>query len=170
MDYLTVGEILKAQGISGEVKVRALTTDSERFRKLRVLYIDEKPFRMLGLRIDGEYVYIKLQGVEDRNAAELLRGKFLCIDRVHALALDEGEYFISDLIGCEVVTEDGETLGKINDVSQNSGSVDVISALAPSGKEFRFPFLNRIVSAVDTENKKFVVIRKLLDGVCVYDD
>ncbi len=170
MDYITVGEIIKAQGIGGEVKVRPLTADIERFRKLRVLYAEEKPYRIMGLRLDRDYAYIKLQGVDTRNAAEELRGKFLQIDRINAVDLEEDEYFISDLIGCGIFTEENILLGKITDVSQSSGSVDVISARSPQGKEFRFPFLKRIVVGVDVAQKRFAVMRKLLEEVCVYDD
>ena len=84
--------------------------------------------------------------------------------------LDEGEYFIADLLGCEVITEMGEVLGVIFDISQDSGSVDVISARTEDGKEFRFPFLNRIVDNVNVAEKHFTVIKRLLDEVCVYDD
>lgn len=170
MEYITVGEIVRAHGIIGEVKVKPLTADAERFEKLRVLYIGDKPYKILGLRIDKDYVYIKLQGIDDRNAAEKLRGKFLQIDRINAVELDENEYFIADLIGCEVNDDCGETLGKIADITQNGGAVDVITVKMPSGKECRFPFLNRVVSCVDISRKKFIVIRKLLDEVCVYDD
>ncbi len=170
MDYITVGEILKAQGIAGEVKVKPFTQSGERFKKLRVLYIDNRPYKIMGLRVERDCVYIKLQGVDDRNAAEALRGKHLLIDRVNAVDLDEGEYFIADLIGCEVVCEKGEVMGTITDVSQYGGSADVITARNSAGKEFRFPFLNRLVSNVDIAEKKFNVIKKLLDEVCVYDD
>lgn len=170
MDYITVGEIVKAQGISGEIKVKPLTDNAERFKKLRVLYVDLKPFKVLGLRIDRGFVFLRLQGVDDRNAAESLRGKFLQIDRVNAVDLDESEYFIADLIGCKLCTESGEVLGEITDVFQNSGVVDVINVRGVDGKELRFPFLNRIVCAVNVEQKKFTVYRKLLDEVCVYDD
>lgn len=169
MDYITVGEIIKAQGIVGEVKVKPLTDDSGRFEKLRVLYIDGKPLRVLGLRVERNYVYIKLQGVDDRNAAELLRGKFLQIDRVNAVDLDDDEYFIADLIGCDVVA-DGCGLGRITDVFQYGGAADVITARALNGKEFRFPFLKRIVESVDIAGKKFNVKKECLDEVCVYDD
>lgn len=169
MDFITVGEILKAQGILGEVKVRPLTANAERFKKLRVVYVEDKPYKILGLRVDRDYVYIKLQGIDDRNSAESLRGKFLCIDRVNAIDLDDGEYFIADLIGCELVYEDGCVVGKISDVMQNNGPVDVICVKC-GNREMRFPFLNRIVAGVDISAKKFTVIKKLLDEVCVYDD
>lgn len=170
MDYITVGEIVKAQGILGEVKVKPLTASAERFKKLRVLYVDDKPFKVLGLRIERDHVFLKLQGVDDRNAAESLRGKFLCIDRVHAVDLEDGEYFIADLLGCALVTETGDVLGEITDVAQDTGTADVITARAPNGKELRFPFLNRIVASVDVGQKKFTVYKALLQEVCVYDD
>ena len=170
MDYITVGEIVKAQGIRGEIKVKPLTNDIARFRKLRVLYVDEKPYKVLGLRLEREFAYVTLQGIEDRNAAECLRGKFLRIDRVNAVDLDDDEYFIADLLGCAVVTEAGEVLGEITDIAQNAGAADVITARTSEGKELRFPFLNRIVCRVDTVQKKFVVEKKRLNEVCVYDD
>lgn len=170
MDYITVGEVVKAQGIMGEIKVKPLTDNVERFKKLRVLYADGKPFKVLGLRIDRGFVFLRLQGVDDRNAAEELRGKFLQIDRVNAVDLDESEYFIADLIGCKLCTEDGDVLGEITDIFQNSGVVDVINVRGNDGKELRFPFLNRIVCEINIEQKKFTVYRKLLDEVCVYDD
>ncbi len=170
MDQITVGEIVKAQGIAGEVKVKPLTDSAERFKKLRVLYIDDKPFKILGLRVEREHVFVKLQGVDDRNAAESLRGKFLCIDRVHAVDLDEGEYFIADLLGCRLLSDTGEILGEIIDIAQNTGTADVITARGGNGKELRFPFLNRLVAGVDVTKKTFTVYKHLLDEVCVYDD
>lgn len=170
MDYITVGEIVKAQGISGDVKVKTLTAEPERFHKLRVLYIDGKPYKVLRLRVEREFAYVKLQGVDDRTTAEALRGKFLQIDRINAVDLDEDEYFIADMIGCAVVTPEGRTLGTITDVSQYGGAADVITARKPNGAEFRFPFLNRITKEVDVAGKRFVVYEDKLDEVCVYDD
>ncbi|MDE6398482.1 MAG: ribosome maturation factor RimM, partial [Clostridiales bacterium] len=119
MEYITVGEIVKAQGIRGELKVKPLTNDIARFRKLRMLYVDEKPYKVLGLRLERDSAFIMLQGVDDRTAAERLRGKFLQIDRVNAVDLADDEYFIADLLGCAVVTDAGEILGDIIDIAQN---------------------------------------------------
>lgn len=170
MEYITVGEIVKAQGIAGEIKVKTLTDSPERFRKLRVLYLDERPYKVLGLRLDRDFAYLKLQGIDDRNAAEGLRGKFVQIDRVHAVDLEEDEYFIADLIGCEVQDDSGAILGKIVDLSQTGGAVDVIEAISTRGGAFRFPFLRRVILHVDVKAKRFVVDRNALDEVCVYDD
>lgn len=169
MDYITVGEIVRAQGIAGEVKIKPLTASNERFKKLRVLYVDEKPLRVLGLRIDRDYVYVKLQGIDDRNAAEALRGKFVTIDRINAVELDDGEFFIADLIGCRLQTENGEVLGTVTDVLQH-GAADVLCARGENGKEFRFPFLKRLLREADMERKLITLDAEKLGEVCVYDD
>lgn len=169
MEYITVGEIVRAQGIAGEIKVKPLTASCERFRKLRVLYVDEKPFRVLGLRIDRGYAFLKLQGIDDRNAAESLRGKFITIDRVNAVDLDEGEFFIADLIGCTLLTEKGAVLGKVTDVLQH-GAADVLCAVNSERKEFRFPFLKRLLLGADMQEKTITLDSEKLQEVCVYDD
>ncbi len=169
MDFLVVGEILRPQGILGELKVKTLTATPTRFSKLRVLYIDERPYRVLGLRLDRDYAFVRLQGIEDRNAAESMRGKFLCIDRVNAVSLDEDEFFIADLIGCRLQTQNGAVLGSITQVLQH-GAADVICACDEKGKEFRFPFLKRLLCGVDVEHKTVTVFVEKLREVCVYDD
>ena len=67
--YITIGVIIKAQGIKGEIKVRPLTDDSSRFFKLKIVYISGIPYRIRDIRID-RFVYLKLDGVDDRNAAQ----------------------------------------------------------------------------------------------------
>ena len=110
--YLAVGEVLKPQGISGEVKVRPITNDPMRFEDAKELYLEENgaysPIQARFVRFDGSAVYLRLQGVEDRNAAETLRGRLLYVDRAHAVNLGEDENFIVDLIGLR--GEDSEAI------------------------------------------------------------
>lgn len=168
MDYIVVGEVLKPQGIKGELKVRPLTDDAARFRKLRTVYFDDIPYKIASCRIDS-FVYVKLDGIDTRNAAESFVGKQLKIDRIHAVSPKEGSYFIVDLIGCRIVGRSGVLLGTIRDID-NFGSADVITAHTADKKVFRFPFLNRIVSDVDIESKTVTVIEKELEAVSVYED
>ncbi len=168
MDYITIGEVLKPQGIRGEIKVRPLTADSSRYKKLRVVYVDNKSYKITSMRFDFNAVYLKLLGVDDRNTAELFRGKEICIDRVNAVSVDDGEYFITDVIGCKVVTENGDILGEITDILQY-GAADVICAVNDK-TTFRFPFLLKVVKDVLIAEKKFVVYADKFSGVCVYDD
>lgn len=168
MDYIVVGEVLKPQGIKGELKVRPFTDDSARFRKLRTVYFGDVPYKINSCRIDG-FVYIKLDGVDTRNAAENFVGKEVKIDRIHAVSPKEGSYFIVDLIGCDLKNDSGVTLGRIKDID-NFGAADVITVETPEKKVFRFPFLNRIISNVDIDSKTISVVEKELSAVSVYED
>ncbi|MDE7395863.1 MAG: PRC-barrel domain-containing protein, partial [Clostridiales bacterium] len=100
---------------------------------------------------------------------ESLRCKFLTIDRVNAVDLDEGEFFIADLIGCTLFTEKGDALGKVTDVLQH-GAVDVLCAVDSENKEFRFPFLKRLLLGADMQAKTIMLDGEKLQEVCVYDD
>ncbi len=167
MDYLTVGEIIKAQGVRGELKVRSLTDDSLRFKKLKIVYIDNRPYKISSVRVADGFVFLCFENCSDRDQALSLVGKELKIDRVNAVELEDGRYFIADLLGCSVTDEDGAVLGVIKDVS-GYGAADVITA-ENNGKEFRFPFLKRLVVCVDVEKKIFKVYKDKLSEVCVYD-
>jgi len=164
---LFVGEILKPQGIKGAVKVRPLTDDIRRFELLKSVSVDGRSFSVQSVRVSGGFVVLQLFGISDRNAAELLRGKFLEIERSEADVPKDG-YLIADIIGCALTDEKGKKLGVITNV-ESFGAADVITARF-EGKEFRFPFLERIVEKIDVSAKVFCVHRRQWKGVTVYDD
>lgn len=165
MAFITIGEILKAQGIKGEIKIKPLTDDIERFKKLKVVYVDGVPYKISSKREDGKFVYLGLFGVEDRNAAELLAKKNLDIDEVNAVQPEEGAFFIRDIIGCKVIEGDN-ILGEITDVLQY-GAADVFEIQGQ--KKILFPFLNRCIENIDIANKQ-VLVNSGFYGVAVYED
>ncbi len=167
MDYITVGEILKPQGIKGAVKVKPLTDDPKRFERLKLVYIDSRPYPITSVIINGGFVVLTFAGIDDRNAAELLRGKLLEIDRVNAVDPGEG-YLVADIIGCTLTDERGRILGEITDVDA-FGAADVITGRTKT-REFRFPFLNKIVFKIAVAEKRFMVYKKLWEEVTVFDD
>lgn len=167
-DYITIGQIVRAAGIRGEVKVKPLTDDPNRFKQLKTVYIVEKPYRIEALRLDGDFVYLRFGGVSDRNTAETLKDEFIGIDRVNSVPLAEGSYFIADVIGCKLYTSDGETVGKVTEVNQY-GAADVFTAF-DGVKTVRFPFLKRMIVKVDVENGVIIVDKKTFDEVSVCDD
>ena len=118
--YLMIGEITKPQGVRGEVKVRPCTCDAERFEGLETVYVEKDggyaPLSIRVNRVGGDAVFMNVEGVEDRDAAEKLRGTLLYIDRAHAVVLDEDTTFLADLYGLRGVVDDGRDLGKIVDV------------------------------------------------------
>lgn len=155
-----IGTILAASGIRGEVKVRSWSDVPGRFEVLSVVHVgrDEssvREFRVRGAKEGHDIVRLHLEGCDDRNAAEALRGLHLYV-RVDAMAAPpEGRYFIHDLIGCEVRDMDGHPRGIVKDVMLlPANDVYVVDA---RGSEVLLPAVPAIVHSVDTTNKRIVV-------------
>ena len=167
MDKILVATISRPQGIKGELKINPITDDVNRFKKLKEVYIDGIARKILGIRINGVEVYIYLNNVIDRNGAELLRGKEIFIDKKDA-DIREGRYLISDVIGCEIVS-DGKVLGILKEVLQYS-SVDTYLAKDPKNKIFMFPALDDVIIEIDIVNKKITLNQKRFLEVVSYED
>ena len=165
---LKIGLIVKPQGIKGELKVQPLTDDINRFNNLKEVIIDDKTYRVEKSIIGGNTVFITLFGISDRNVAETFRGKFLSVTRENALPLKEGRYFIVDIVGCKVVTDEGIVVGEVTDVT--SARTDIFTLKTADGKVCRFPFLKELIVKVDVENKNIVLKGKRLNEVTVYED
>lgn len=165
MERLVIGEVLKPQGIRGEIKIKTYTDFPEDVKEFGSVYIDGKEYKILSFRAQGDsFAFLGLRGIPDRNTAELLRGKLIEGDRESAPELEEGTYYIVDILGLETVTEDGESLGTVVDVSSFATEVYTIEK---SGKKILFPAVKGVVLKVDMENKKLVVDKKRFFEVCV---
>lgn len=164
-EFLKVGQIVKPRGIKGEVKAVPLTDDAERFFSLKSAYIDGAAYKV-EKTIVADGVYIKLFGIEDRNAAELLRGKFICVKREDAVSLKENSYFIADLIGSGIFTESGK-IGTLSDIT--SAKTDIFTVDTVDGNRLRFPFLKDLIIKIDPEKKEIVLKEKRLEEVGVYE-
>ena len=162
-----IGEVLKPQGIKGELKIRPLTDDATRFKKLKSVIIDGDTFTVTNAKITPDSVFLSILGVNDRNTAELFRGKFLRIKREDNNCLEEGRYFIVDIIGCSIIL-DGKEIAKITEVT--SARTDIITAISGENKVIRFPFLKDAVVKVDIENKIFQVDSKRFKEIALYED
>ena len=171
-NYLVIGEIVKPQGVRGEVKLRPITCDVERFNGLAQAYFrrgeDFIPVHIRASRRAQEAVFLTLEGVEDRDAAEKLRGEFLYIDRENALELGEDENFIVDLLGCRATDTDGREIGMLTDVMQPGGN-DVYVFEGPLG-EVLVPALKSVVLRVDVREKTILLDAKRLGEVAVFDE
>lgn len=163
-DTLTVGVVLKPQGIRGELKVKPYTDTAEDFAAFRRVFLDGEEYKVLSVRTGGGAVFLGLRGVADRNAAELLRGKEVVIPRSEAPEPEEGRYYVADLLGCDIVTEGGKVLGKLKDVRQ--ASTDVYT-LFDGSRDILFPVADGVVVAVDVENGTIIVNEKRFYEVAV---
>ena len=161
---LTIGQISKPQGICGEVKVKPYTDSAEDFTSLRRIFLDGTEYKVLSVRCAPDAVFLNLRGIADRNAAELLRGKEVVIPRDEAPELEEGVYYIADILGSEVVTEEGELLGTLKDVRRAATDIYTIER---DGKEIMFPVAEGVVLDVDPENLRIIVDKKRYEEVAV---
>jgi 16S rRNA processing protein RimM len=147
-DRIKVGKITTAVGIKGEVKVYPYTDSAKRFEELEGVYADDTFMKIENVRYQKNLVILKFQGVNDRNTAESLRDRFLCIDRSELRELDEDEYFIFDLIGMEAVDQDNVHIGVVTDVIQNTAQ-DLYEIKKDDGKKYLVPAVYEIVTDID---------------------
>lgn len=166
MDRLLIGEVLKPQGIRGELKIKTFTDQPEDVKKFGTVYVDGKPYKILSFRVgtDG-MAYIGLRGIPDRNAAELFRGKKLEGAREDAPELEEGRYYIVDIIGLSCETEEGEFLGTVTDIKNLASDVYTIEK---DGKSILFPVVKNVIVDIDLQNKKVVVDKSVFEEIAVY--
>ena len=173
-EYLLIGEVLKPQGVRGLVKVRPETDDPARFLQLETVYLKSgdqyRPIAITNIecRTDG-FVYCVLDHADDRDQAEKQRGLLLYVDRAHAVELAEGQYFISDLLECQVRDQKGNALGVIEDVLQ-PGANDVYQVKCPNGRRMYLPVLPFVIKAVDVKAGVIVVDGERLPEVAVFED
>ncbi len=164
---IELGEIIKAQGIRGEVKVKPLVRDSSLFKTLRVLTVDGIPFKAESVSVRNGFVYCLFSGVNDRNRAEMLVGKKIRTDTDLLPPLKEGEYYIADLLGKDLYLSDGTYAGKVLSV-ENYGSADIITV---SGERtVRFPFLKKLGLVFDSGSGRITVDSGSFQEVAVYED
>ena len=166
MNRLIIGEVLKPQGIRGELKVKTFTDYPENVKEFGTVYIDDTPYKILSFRVgpDGA-AYMSLRGIPDRNAAELFRGKTLEGDREDAPPLEEGRHYIVDILGLSCETEEGEVLGTVKHIANLSSDVYTIEK---NGKDILFPSVNDVIVKVDIPGGKIVVNKKKFDEIAVY--
>ena len=157
---LEVGQIVNTFGIKGEVKVMPFTDDITRFDDLEKVYVktkkEEKLYKIQNVRYHKNMVLIKFENIETPEQAELLRNAFLEIDREDAIPLEEGTYYIADLIGMEVYSDDGNKLGIVEDI-YNTGANDIYVVKNDLGKQILLPGTKEVIKEVNLDTEKITV-------------
>ena len=166
MKNLEIGQIVNTFGIKGFVKVNPWVNDVTRFDDLKKVYIkirkELKALEIEEVKYHKNQVLLKFKGVETVEQAEMLRNAILEIDRKDAIPLEEGEYFIADLLESEVYTDEGEKLGILEDIF-NTGSNDIYVVKNELGKSILLPRIKDVFKEIDVENKKIIV--HLIEGL-----
>ena len=155
-----VGVITSTHGVRGEVKVFPTTDDPARFKKLKQVILDtgkeDMELEITGVKFFKNMVILKFKGIDDMDTANKYRQKSLYVTRENAVKLEKNEYFIADLIGLAVSSEEGEDLGFINDVLQ-TGANDVYVIKKTGEEDLLVPAMKDCVKEVDIEGGKMVV-------------
>ncbi len=158
--YLEIGQIVNTFGIKGMVKIKPFTDDINRFDRLETIYIDnkkvKKEYKIEEVKYHKDMVLMKLEGVNTVEQAEDLRQSYLLVDRDKEEPLEDGVYYIVDLLGLEVYTDEGQLLGKVDDIF-NTGSNDIYVVKDELGKQILLPGIPDVLKDVDLEKGKITV-------------
>ncbi|MBN1487659.1 MAG: 16S rRNA processing protein RimM [Anaerolineae bacterium] len=157
--YLAIGRVLRPHGIRGELRMEVLTDypDGVKHRKYLYLGPSHRRYVLEQVRQQRDVMLVKLEGCDDRNMAEALRGQLVEVAIEDAIPLEEGEYYAYQFIGVAVETEDGEPLGEVVDVlSLPKGANDVLIIHGPSG-EILLPIIEGVFIDLDFEAARLVV-------------
>ena len=156
--YLEIGKITNTHGVMGEVRVQPWADSPDFLCKFKTLYVDSShwPIKVERARVHKNMVILKFDGVDTMNEVEGWRQKDLLITRDQAVPLQEDEFFITDLIGLTVVTDEGDTLGTLTDVME-TGANDVYCVKTPEGKELLLPAIHDCILDVDLDKEEMLV-------------
>lgn len=160
IERLQVGVITQTHGIRGEVKVFPTTDDVNRFKKLKEVVLDNEKEQLTmtiaGVKFFKQYVILKFKGYDSINEIEKYKGARLFVSRDKAVKLQKDEYFIADLIGMQIITEDGAPFGFLKNVL-TTGANDVYVVETPEEKEVLLPAIKECVKNIDMENSLITV-------------
>jgi len=155
-----IGYVLKAQGVKGEIKVDPVSSDLERYTHLDTVHINGKnineTFPIQRVRISDRYVFFKIRGIENRDDATALSGAELLIGEADLLKPSAGEYFIHDLVGCRVYSEEGSLIGQLQEVVQLISN-DIWIIKDENQREILIPAIQDVIRQVDVSDKKITV-------------
>lgn len=156
--FLETGKITGTHGIRGEMRLQPWSDSPQFVTNLKRLYLDDKGDKYIDVahaRAHGNMVILKASGVDTIEEAEKMRGKVVYASR-DDMPLDDGKYFVSELIGCEVSDADsGEVYGKLTDVSV-TGANDVWH-IDVNGREVLIPAIPDVVVSVDVKDEKITI-------------
>lgn len=163
---LQVGAVTSTHGLTGEVKVFPTTDDPKRFKKLKQVLLDTGkdmlPLEVEHVKFFKNMVILKFKGYDRIEDIMGFKGKNLYVTRENAVRLKKDEYFIADLIGMKVYTEDEAYLGELTEVI-TTGANDVYTVRMENGKDVLIPAIGQCILDVDVEHETMQV--HLLEGL-----
>jgi len=158
-----VGKIVNTHGIKGELKILSATDFPElRFEKgSELLFVDPDGKQQVEAEVESSREHkgmfiVKFKGFSDINQVEKYKGWSVKVDEDNLAELDEDEYYYHEIIGCRVVTKEGEELGEVKEIL-SPGANHVWVVKRPKGKDILLPVIDEVIVEVDVENKLITV-------------
>ena len=162
MDKIKIGKIVNAVGLKGEVKVYNYSDSPEIYETTETVYVEGSPMDIENVRIQKNMVILKLSSIDDRNQAEAAKGKEIYITEADLPELPKGQYYIRDLMGITVKEENGNVLGRVSNVLQNTAQ-DIFEVERSNGKKVLIPHVDQFVLDIDLDSREIKV--RLIDGL-----
>ncbi len=162
--FLVVGEILKPFGYRGEVKIKVLSDYPKSLLKHKIVYLGSPPraFPVESARFHANYVLMKFTGYDSDTSVAKLRGEIVHIPVEEAAKLKKNQYYHHQIIGLNVVTTTGETLGGVAEILE-TGANDVYLVRTPEGKEILLPAIKSVIKKIDLDAKTLTI--ELMPGL-----
>lgn len=161
--FLAIARIVKPQGRRGEVAAEILTDFPTRFDNLRQALLEHPGRTPDAIRVESSWIHkgrviLKFAGINSIDEANRLRGLHVLIHQTERTALSTGHYYVSDLVGCRIITERGghHELGIVSEV-EPTGGVDLLHVRRPEGDEFLLPLAEAVCTLIDPEAKLIMV-------------
>ena len=162
MDIIKLGKITAPQGIKGEVRVYPYTDKPTRFSEIEAVLLNGRRCRIEKARYMKNMAILKLEGIDDRNAAETMRNRELLLPREELWKQPEYTYFVDDLVGCAVVSEDGAPVGTLKTIHSRPAQ-DLYEIERADGSSFLLPAVKEFIKDVKTDEK--IIVIHLIDGL-----
>lgn len=165
-EKVRVGQIVNTQGLRGDVRVYPLTDYKERFEELEYVYLEnteDYKLEIEKIRYKNSLVILKFKGLDNINDVEKFKDKYILIDKENLRELPKDTYYISDLIGSEIIDMDDNIIGNLLDVIQNAAQDIYVVENKINKKKIFIPVVKEFVREVNTKDKKIKV--KLIEGM-----
>jgi 16S rRNA processing protein RimM len=165
-DFYTIGRITKSWGLKGEVVVEPLTDYPERFHNLKKVWVaaedsEHTPYWIDRVLIRGQRIRLQLKEVANREGADALVGKLVCVTEDEVVQLPKGTHFIDDIIGSSVIDERGERIGTVTEVWKLPAN-DVY-VVRDRGHERLIPAVQSVIEKIDTKKKQIEI--RMIEGL-----
>lgn len=162
MEKILIGKIVNVVGLRGDVKVYNYSDSIQIYEETPEIFVGDKLTKIEKARLQKNMVVLKLEGINDRDAAERLRGTELYITEADLPELPEGQFYVRDLIGMTVKEENGNVLGAVTDVIQNTAQ-DIFEVEMENTKRIMIPKVDQFVLDINGDSREITV--RLIDGM-----